>query len=198
MPAESIRSLYFPISNHQQHPREGHRNFEIKSQLNTSSSNFERSKPLQYVQFMFKLSLPRMWNSNNAVKQNLHLAFCLLGKVIEPSELDAWTSIRRHISKQRPTYRLTWTIFCFLSDNNHKLWKFSGFHGGYRLYDGLRKVGMQYGRNLPTFRRNIVPPSSGYPDDKFPNTFQDALSQRTGFFTVTEKWNINSNSLSRP
>ena len=54
MPAESIRSLYFPVSSHQQHPREGRHNFEIESQLNTSSSNFVRSKPLQYVQFMFK------------------------------------------------------------------------------------------------------------------------------------------------
>jgi len=138
-----------------------------------------------------------MWNSNNAVEQNLHLASCLLGKVIEPSEPDAWTSIRRHISKHRPAYRMTWTIFCLPSDNNHKLRNFSCFHGECRLDDGLRKVGVQYGRNLPTFRRNTVPPSSGYPDDKFPNTFQDALSQSTGFFTVTEKWNINSNSLSR-
>ena len=54
MPAESIRSLYFPISNPQQHPRKGRRNFEVESKLNTSSSNFVRNKPLKYVQFMLK------------------------------------------------------------------------------------------------------------------------------------------------
>jgi hypothetical protein len=78
-----------------------------------------------------------------------------------------------------------------LSDNNHKLWKFSGFHGGYSLDDGLRNVAVQYGRNLPTFRRNILPPSSVYPDDKFSNKFQDAFSQSTVFFTVTDSGTSN-------